>query len=268
MIPPFLDLTPRYMDGNADPLDPAQAIINGIGSIMSMAGWTESPVGTYTSPARSDGVKIVITPSHVDGQTVGFLVKDHLGRIINNDTLTKLKIEATITMPGSGLSIYISERYLYVEVRTGAYTGCFMSGIFNKEPESLALPFPSFFVTHGPYSNAGTNYPTWVDMWTAFNGVGALPASNSVYAINWTGPFNSSVDHFSAQGSMIFAPAEFGQGSGAAYFIGRLPGILMVDSSQQVGNSFVVPLDDSHTGTFRVVTTQASNNYKLAVRID
>ncbi len=260
MIPPFLDCDVHFAEHTADATDAATSAMNAIRTALLGAGWTE-PGAMYTmlSPARADCIRFSITVSKVSATRVGYVVKDHLGRLINNETYTQQDVPL-----GSSCAVYCGARYCWHEVNSGT-TSIWGAGVFNRDPDEIDKPTPVYWATQGPITYGGTSKNNWWELWIAAQGTGSN--STSSYAISWTGPATAP-DHFSGQGSMMFQPAEWGQSGGGYWFWGRLPNALWCDNSQWTGNTFVVPLDDSHTGTFRVVRGGSLNNWALAVRIE
>ena len=257
MIVPFLDCNCVYNTYGSDPLDPATSIQNAIRTNLLLVGWTEpAPGGTFYSPVRTDGVQMSIKVNHVSGSQVSYEVFDHLGRRVNPDTNNRTcqNITATINPPGTRFNIYAGARYLLVEVDASSGGSIWYAAILNKEPDPIDQPFPVYLSSYGPVRGDGsTAASSWGQVWVALNGPGTSYIDNLVC---WNGLSASGQDHFSAQGSMMFVPTEFGASSG--YFFGRLPNMLLVCATQSAGVTFTVPLDDSHTGTFRVLRGTSS----------
>src|SRR5512140_3274493 len=98
----------------------------------------------------------------------------------------------------------------------------------------------------------------------AANGNGGY---GNVYPIIWVAPSSTQVDHFTMQGSMITHPLEWGYTTVPYWFFGTFPNVLLVDGSQAAGFTFTIPIDDTHTATFRLVNSGTQLNWRPCVRI-
>ncbi len=174
--------------------------MNAIVTELTALGWTNSPAYTLTSPARSDVCRMSITVAKVSATQVSYVVKDHAGRLVNNDTLTK----QTISL-GAIFTIYSGARYCWVVASTGTASiwGC---GFLNREPDDMDKPWPVYFATYGPILNSGdTSHNNWYEMFVTRGSSGATPASSGVVAIvSLMSQIVSNLDHFTQQNTMLF----------------------------------------------------------------
>ncbi len=103
--------------------------------------WTEPVSGTFKSPARADGAFFTVTVAAISTTRISYVVKDHQGLQVNNDTDTRQDIKASGT---TDVYIYTSPFYVIID-SAGATAGipeCWGAGIACREPEPLAVPRP------------------------------------------------------------------------------------------------------------------------------
>ena len=261
MIIPFLNHTPGFATFTTDGVNSAQSVMDAIRTALLSAGWTE-PGAAYTlrSPARSDIIRWTVTVGiGSSAAQITYVVKDHAGRLVNNDVLTRQSIPVATVC-----NLYYSDAYVFLEVNT--QTSLWGAAVLHREPDIIAEPVPVYFATNGPRNNADTLSYTFFassGTWIAAGGAGSY--SNADW-LSWRiGSNGAQEDHFSGQGSMLFYPVEQCQAN--AWFWGRLPNCLWIDSSQWYGNTFDVPLDETTVGTFRVARAGVIGNFVLAIRV-
>jgi hypothetical protein len=255
MITPFLAHTPRFAQYTSDGTNSAQSAMDAIRIALLGAGWTE-PGAAYTlySPARADGIQLRLTLAMGSSATqITYVVRDHVGRLVNNETLTRQNIPT-----GQTCNVYCSDTYVYHEINNSTSVwGC---AVLHREPDPIAEPVPVYWATFGPLRNDGTNTAQFLvyNNWISAGGAGGPQDM-----LTWRGHTNTT-DHFSAQGSMMFYPMEC---VSASWMYGRLPNVLLLDASQWAGNTFELPLDETTVATFRVIRGGSMNNFVAAVRI-
>jgi len=255
MITPFLAHTPSFVQYVTDGTNSAQSAIDAIRTALKAIGWTEPVLNTLYSPARADCAQLRLTLAIGSSATqITYVVRDHVGRLVNNDTLTRQNI-ATGTM----YNIYCGDTYVYHEYNNGTSVwGC---ALLHREPDPIAEPVPVYFASYGPLKNDGV---TSAQLLVYNNWVAASGAGTYYDLLGWRG-YTNTTDHFSAQGSMMFYPMEC---VSSFWMYGRLPNVLLLDSSQWAGNTFELPLDETTVGTFRVIRSGSINNFVAAVRIN
>lgn len=256
MITPFLDHAPGFTQFTSDGVNSGQSCIDAIRTALLSVGWTE-PGAAYTlySPARTDCVQLRITLGIGSSATqITFIVREHAGRLVNNDTLTRMNVPVSTVH-----NIYYGDTYVYFEVNT--QTNMWGAALLHREPDNIAEPVPVYFASIGPRNNADTTAYNFLvyNNWISAGGAGDS-GNNNMWMY-----MGSGWDNFSVQGSMIFQPMEWCQS--ASWFWGRLPNVLRLDSTQYAGNTFELPLDETTVGTFRVVRSGTSASSVLAVRI-
>lgn len=259
-IPPFLDCDFHAANYQVGAADAATDAMNAIRIALLGAGWSEpGPMYTLKSPARSDIIRFTVQLTRVDANTIRYNVSDHLGRLVNNRNPGGTR---QIIPNNAYCNVFCGARYVYHEV-CNTTTSFWMAGVLNKEPDPMDIPCPVYFATLGPIDDANgttTNYYTYWNLWVAASGAGSslndLPC--------WTA-INSQPDGFTALGAMSFNPVEVGQGAG--WYYGKMPNVVTCDASQWADNTFVVPLTDSVTATFKVVRSGVLGNKVMCVRV-
>jgi hypothetical protein len=259
MIPGFLDMPFRANTFIMDPVNAVTTLIAALRTELLALNWTEPIANTFQTPARSDGMGFTVAVAAATAIQATYIVKDLLGRQVNTDTLTRQNIPA-----GSTVQIYSGDRYLWID-RTGGGTvwGC---GVLDREPDSISDPYPVYYATRGPVMNDnGTGYQNWYEMYIAANSAGGTA---NTALISWQAPSTTQSDHFTVQGSMILALAEYAYTTPPYWLFGRLPNAVMLDSSQPGGFTCTIPIDDVTMATFRVLSAGGTVVFwKLAVRI-
>lgn len=255
MIVPFLNHAPRFSTYTSDGADAATSAISAVRAALASAGWDEPTANTMRSPARADIIRFTVTLARIDATTISFIVKDHAGRLVNNDTLTKQTVPLNTVC-----NIYCGDAYVFHEINT--QTNLWGACVLHREPDPIAEPTPCYFASKGPVNNAGSAFAFLSTTSQPWIGAGAAGAGKELNT--WRGP-GSAPDHFSAQYSMMFYPLEICESG--SWFYGRLPNCLLCDVSQQYGNTFEVPLDETTIGTFRIARSGSVNNFVLAIRI-
>jgi hypothetical protein len=256
MIPQFLDLSFRVTNYTGDAADPATTVINAVRTELAAMGWTEPVASTMLSPARTDGLQFSVALSKATNTRVAYVVKDKYGRLINNDTDSRQDIGL-----GGNLTVYCGAYYLYVEVTSGSLGNSFWHACcLHREPDQIATPCPVYLVSRGIANNGSTSYKDWWLGWAAWNG----PGTTSITFVATVGPTYNGIDFFTPHMTMCFRPAEWCE---STWYLGRMPNLLVADVSQLGGTTFTVPLDETHTGTFRMLQINCAYNMRPAVRV-
>jgi hypothetical protein len=214
--------------------------------------WTEPVSGTFKSPARADGAFFTVTVAAISTTRISYVVKDHQGLQVNNDTDTRQDIKASGT---TDVYIYTSPFYVIID-SAGATAGvpeCWGAGIACREPEPLAVPRPCYWASRGPRHASGS-YPLTYNGWwyTWYLSVGATAYATDSYGILnlRSKPVNYYIDRFSMSGTLMFISMEMAAG---AYLLGRRFNTLISDGIQPDQSEWTVPLDSETLGTFRVL---------------
>lgn len=265
-VPNFLTTVFRFVEILTSD---TQDIINGLYSeLVTNGGWTcaagglgQSPT-TFKSPDRADGLFFAIQCSRVSASRISYVVKDHMGLLVNNDTETRQGIAGT-----SYVRLYTSPAQVIVD-SGGASAGtpeCWGCGIMDRTPEPIDKPRPCYWASRGPRTPADAlTYNVWNNTWTLKVG-GSSYVSGSYDVINERAPSVSQYqDKFTCAGTMFFAPLEFIDGG---WLLGRAHGILMAEWSLPDQGVFDVPIDPETLGTFKILGWNISNAAKLCARI-
>jgi hypothetical protein len=233
--------------------DVADIITNLRSELLALADpWTEPVAGTFQSPTRADGVFFTVTVARISATRISYVVKDHQGLLVNNDTDTRQDIKASGT---TDVYIYTSPFYVIID-SAGATAGtpeCWGAGIACREPEPLAVPRPCYWASRGPRHASGSYALTYNGWWyTWYLSVGATAYATDSYGILnlRSKPTNYYLDRFSMCGTLMFISMEMAAG---AYLLGRRFNTLISDGIQPDQSEWTVPLDSETLGTFRAL---------------
>lgn len=233
--------------------DVADIITNLRSELLALADpWTEPVAGTFQSPTRADGVFFTVTVARISATRISYVVKDHQGLLVNNDTDTRQDIKASGT---TDVYIYTSPFYVIID-SAGATAGtpeCWGAGIACREPEPLAVPRPCYWASRGPRHASGSYALTYNGWWyTWYLSVGAIAYATDNYGILnlRSKPTNYYLDRFSMSGTLMFISMEMVAG---AYLLGRRFNMLISDGIQPDQSEWAVPLDANTVGTFRAM---------------
>jgi hypothetical protein len=228
--------------------------------------WTESPSGTFTSPADPvSGSQIRLAISRTSAVRLQFVAT----QIVNSVAVGLTQGECDIS--GSVQAwIFAGPYHFWTEVPGGDYAG--MVGVdTTPEPANLITTYGFFKVAR----NVGqADFDQHCDYWMAVDG---NADGGFISRARCQGPFNvannSGYEVKTAGGSFVYFPAV-----GVAYptngsnanqrFCGTFPQFVYVDNSWVGGQLVPVPVDVGVIGIFYVCSSKMTNsNANLGPRI-
>ena len=267
-VPAFLNSSFRYKESLA--VVDVQTIINdliaecvtsGSPAWTTILGGTGVSPSTIQSPTRSDGLFFTVNMTRISATEIQFIVKDHNGVLVNNQTSTRLDIDVA----GSTVHYYTGEFHLCVTAER-ATPEAFDCGIFDQSPEAINAVKGSYFASPGPRSNTSVlGSQGWDTEWVQLPAAAAYATgSNGIKRIAPAGTNTMTT----ISGALLFYPVEYNPGTNAIdAFMGRKFQALMVDSNQAFAAEFTVPIDVGPvTAVFKVAGFATAQNARIAYR--
>lgn len=266
MIPNFLagalNTDFRYAEGLA--VTDVQTIIDklydelvtGLSWTCTLGGKTITPT-TYKSPARSDGLFMTVNLTRISATRLGWIVKDHNGLLINNQTDTRQDIDAG----GTTVHYYTGKTYVAVSSER-ATPEAFYCAILDRTPDDAGNPRASYVTSVYPRNTAGTLSTAYWD--NAF----ILTLGNTAYAGNLCSALprtsvSATYDLVTLSGAQLWYPVEFIYNS---VFYGRVPQCLQCGQGNAYAAEFTVPIDAGVTGVFKVFGIPSALRGRIAFR--
>ncbi len=259
-ISSFLNTDYRYYSRLA--VTDVATIIADLATELVASGWTdEDGVGTgpFSSPEEvGDGSLMWLVLTSLAATQLQIQVYDHAGCLINNQTASRLYIDAG----GTNISYFTGPRHCFVSAAR-ATPECFGVARLDQYPHIDGEVRSNFVCTQGPRNNAGslTNYSLayWFGLQlnaTSYSGSYISPASMNVGV---TGRL--SVDG----GKNMCYPLYFADYNNKMR-MGCMPQAMLVPSSIAFGTVVTIPIDVGVTGDFVVVGIATADYFRLAVR--
>ena len=244
-----------------------QTIINDLYSeLVTNGGWTcilggsgQTPT-TYKSPARADGLFFTIKLTRISATRIAYIVNDHNGMLVNNQTDTRQDIDV------AGTTVHYYTGPFHFCVNTERVTPeCFFCGLADQTPEPIGVPRATYYASYGPRDTAG-NWPAvgyWDYVYTINLGGGTLTSYTSNQKVcsrgGWSTHYRKTI-----AGTLMCEPCELTDALG--FLQGRMFQAVIVDSSLAFAAEVTVPLDGINTGVFKVAGAMATYNGKIAFR--
>lgn len=241
-------------------------IISDLSGELVALGWTDaSGVGTgpWTSPAHASGAFIVITATRISATRIAWIVKDHRGLLVNNDTDTRQDIEAV----GSEVRYYANKFGCWVD-SARVTPECWGCGIIDNSPETFGVPRSSYMASKGPRRNSDgslINQALNAFYYLEVDGTSYISANS---AFGQRNPAIATTVHSTFTGALLFCPFDVQYGVTALGFLqGRLFQTLTVDSTAGTfGAEFTVPIDTGVTGVFKVIGLTTISTWRVCAR--
>lgn len=220
--------------------------------------WTEPSTALFKSPVDANGRFLDVLLTSVSATNLEVRVRDQNGLTIYT---RRMQIDAL----GNTVRIYSGQFHFCIE-SVRATSELAWGGILDKSPESQVSS--SVYVFGSAYrTTADTVDGNGSTTWTQFMLENGSPAARNRVYNRGTILTGSVVEPVSASGSFLFYPADMATQPGTTLqFGGRAYQAYLLDSSFSPGSEVLIPIDDSSTGTFKVLGLATSNNVRVALR--
>lgn len=252
-VPAFLDTSFRFLEV-ASVSDVDTIITNARTELVTNLGWTEPVANRFKSPVDSAGQFFEVLLTRVSATELEMEVFDTVGRSFSRE----LQISGTVTV-----QIFSGSHHLYIENVTG---GEYLWGTLLSLSPDADSAHDHNVLGNGFRDTAGTASQNNVTFVFHVEG-NSFAATEDVLKPNNRGQSGVLIPPETVSGVNLWYPVFFKNGnSGAGRFLGRAYQMLLVSSTFAAGSEVTLELDDTTSGTFKVVNVPSADNYRFAFR--
>ena len=229
--------------------------------------WTDTG-GTGVGPFKSvpnalDGSYIIITVARISATRISYVIKDHLGLMVNEMSNPYLSTTQDIDS-GITVGIYSGPNHVCVETYR-ATPETWYAVRLNVWPDTPGQVRTSFVSSFGPRDTNGSTLSKTIDaIWN--RALADLVYGTNVMTVPHSSYLTNNLKLYSPSGAYIFVPVEIVD-SASSVFLGRYPQMLMGPTNLIQGSTYTVPIDVGVTGTFRVLYLSTMTNHSRFIAI-
>lgn len=261
-IPAFQSLTDVEYSETLSVTDVSSVITQARTHLVTNAGWTEPSANLFKSPVDATGRWYDILMTRDAASTLEWRVRNSAGT-------TVCTREAQIDVAGTTVRIYASEYYCFIEfdrpTGTDEHLG---SGMLDQSPDAQNA-HDVYVYANGTRTSAGSadgQFGSWAYWFMIDNGT----ASAVIRARSFSNYAGNAVIQQTGASAYLYQPAKLSAAIGGANhkWAGQMYGAYVCDSNLAFQVDKTIPIDDSTTKTFRVVSLASNGSSRLMLRKD